>query len=197
VGARAPQVRPDDHRRDGERGRGIARRRIEIPNAPGEAGPTLDEAVRAIRRSTGRDRVAELVLDALDRFVPACEAAMLLVKRGDVAISWKGFSRQGNALPELAVPIGPPSPPSLISRAIDAEATMRARACDLGALDQLLRRLLGDAAGELAIVPISIGGQVMCAIALVLEPGAGVAAAESLAAAAGTAFARLMRDASR
>jgi hypothetical protein len=175
----------------------IALRRIAIAGSPGAAGASLVEAVRAIRRSTDRDRVADLVLDALDRFVPACEAAILLVKRGDVAISWKGFARGGHELPQIAVPIGGTTPTGLVSVAIDAEATVRSRACDLGAVDQLLRRSLGDTGDELAIVPISIGGQVMCAIALTLAPGVGVEAPEALAGAAGAAFARLMHAASR
>jgi hypothetical protein len=175
----------------------IALRRIAVAGSPGAAGATLTEAVRAIRRSTDRDRVADLVLDALDRFVPACEAAILLVKRGDVAISWKGFARGGSPLPELAVPICPPDPPGLVSHAIDTGTTARARSGDLGPIDLLLRRSLGDTGCELAVVPIEIGGQVMCAIALTLAPEASVEAAEALAGAAGTAFARLMRAASR
>jgi hypothetical protein len=175
----------------------IALRRIAVAGSPGAAGATLTEAVRAIRRSTDRDRVADLVLDALDRFVPACEAAILLVKRGDVAISWKGFSRGGSALPELAVPICPPDPPGLVSHAIDTGTTARARAGDLGPIDHLLRRSLGDTGSELAVVPIEIGGQVMCGIALTLAPEASLEAVEALAGAAGTAFARLMRAASR
>lgn len=175
----------------------IALRRIAVAGSPGAAGASLVEAVRAIRRSTDRDRVADLVLDALDRFVPACEAAILLVKRGDVAISWKGFARGGHELPQIAVPIGGPTPPGLVSIAIDAQATVRSRASDLGPVDQLLRRSLGDTGDELAIVPITIGGQVMCAIALTLAPSAVVEGAEALAGAAGTAFARLMHAASR
>ena len=175
----------------------IALRRIAVAGSPGAAGASLVEAVRAIRRSTDRDRVADLVLDALDRFVPACEAAILLVKRGDVAISWKGFARGGHELPQIAVPIGEATPTGLVSIAIEAEATVRSRACDLGPVDQLLRRSLGDTGDELALVPISIGGQIMCAIALTLAPGAGVEAAEALAGAAGAAFARLMHAASR
>ncbi|HWO20171.1 MAG TPA: hypothetical protein VNO30_15395 [Kofleriaceae bacterium] len=175
----------------------IALRRIAVAGSPGAAGASLVEAVRSIRRSTDRDRVADLVLDALDRFVPACEAAILLVKRGDVAISWKGFARGGHELPQIAVPIGGPTPPGLVSIAIDAESPVRARAIDLGPVDQLLRRSLGDTGDELAIIPISISGQVMCAIALTLAPGAGVEAAEALANAAGTAFAKLIAAASR
>ncbi len=172
----------------------IALRRIAVSGAPGGAGATLVEAVRAIRHSTDRDRVADLVLDALDRFVPACEAAILLVKRGDVVISWKGFTRGDYALPEMAMTIGSPG---LLSRAIEAAVTVRAPASELGPIDQLLHRSLADSSGDLAILPISIGGQVMCAIALMIRPGAPVDEAESVAAAAGVAFARLMRAASR
>jgi hypothetical protein len=175
----------------------IALRRIAVAGAPGAAGATLVEAVRAIRRSTDRDRVADLVLDALDRFVPACEAAILLVKRGDVAISWKGFARGGHELPEMAVEIGPPMPSGLVSRAIEDGATTRARAGDLTPVDQLLHRSLGGIGGDLAVLPISIGGQVMCAIALTVAPEADLEPAEALAGAAGAAFARLMRAASR
>ena len=172
----------------------IALRRVAIAGAHGAAGETLVEATRAIRRSTDRDKVADLVMDAIDRFVPACDAAILLVKRGDVAIGWKGFGRGRGALPEIGVPL---DQPSVVARAIDGEQTTRVPAADLGPIDEILRCALGGTGTELAIVPISIGGQVMCAIALVAAPRVDLACAESIAGAAGAAFARLMRDASR
>jgi hypothetical protein len=172
----------------------IALRRIAVASAPGAAGETLVEATRAIRRSTDRDKVADLVLDAIDRFVPECDAAILLVKRGDVAIGWKGFGRGRGELPEIGVPL---DQPSVVARALDGEQTARVPATDLGPIDDTLRCALGSTAGELAIVPISIGGHVMCAIALAAPPRTDLACAESIAGAAGAAFARLMRDASR
>ena len=158
------------------------------------AGGTLGEATRAIRRSTDRDRVAELVLEAVDRFLPDCEAALLLVVRGEVAIGWRGFARSGAALPELAVPLGEPG---LVPWVVQRGITVRLPATELRPIDQLLLVSLGRSDGELAIVPMLILGQVMCVIAMVTSLGGDLGSAESIVAAAGAAFARLMRNASR
>ena len=158
------------------------------------SGGTLGEATRAIRRSTDRNKVAELVLEAIDRFLPACEAALLLVVRGEVAIGWRGFARSGNALPEIAVPL---TEAGLVPWVVQRGITVRLPAGELRPIDQLLLISLGKADGELAIVPMMILGQVMCVIALVVGTGGDLASAESIAAAAGAAFARLMRNASR
>jgi hypothetical protein len=50
---------------------------------------------------------------------------------------------------------------------------------------------------EVAVVPIAISGQVMCALAVLVEAGSELVVAEAIAGAAGAAFARLIRDASR
>ena len=77
------------------------------------------------------------------------------------------------------------------SRAMPA----RSPSTELGAIDLLLLRSLGRS-GDLVVVPVAIAGTVMCVIAMVTAKRAerGV---EAIAAAAGAAFARLMRDASR
>jgi len=157
-------------------------------------GNTLGEATRAIRRATDRDRVAELSMDALFRFAPSCHAASLMVLRGQVATSWKGFCRSGAPPPEIVVPL---DQPGLVPRAAQRKATARAPSSDLGPIDQLLMVTLGHSAGELVVVPISISGEVMCVLAMVSEVDATAATPESVAAAAGAAFARLMRHASR
>src|SRR5262249_25556891 len=72
---------------------------------PRHAPTSLNESIRAIRRGNSRDEVADLVLDTIRGFVEACEAALLMVVRGEVAIGWKGFSRSGHTPPELAVPM--------------------------------------------------------------------------------------------
>lgn len=154
---------------------------------------TLGEATRAIRRATDRQRVARHVLDALFRFMPSCHSASVLVVRGGIATSYKGFCRSGAAQAEVSVPL---DQPGLVARASHRNATVRAPMTDLGPLDQLLIASLG-AKGELMVVPVAISGQVMCVIAMVVEPEAQPGTAESIAAAAGAAFARLMRDASR
>jgi hypothetical protein len=155
---------------------------------------TLTDATRAIRRGPDRDRVADLVIDTLQRFAPVCRAAMLLVIRGQVAIGWKHFCRDGATPPELAVPMDEPG-----LCPIAAEEGCAARApCDvLGAIDMLLLRALGCMDGDLVVVPIPIAGKVMCLIAAAVDEGAQVAPVEAVAAAAGAAFARLIRDTSR
>jgi len=158
------------------------------------AGTTLGEATRAIRLSTGRDRVADLVIDTLDRFAPTCEAAILLVVRGAIAIGWKGFQRNGGALGEIAVPI---EDGGLVPRAIELGCVLRKPCGELDTIDRLLLASLGQHAGDLVVVPISIADKVMCVIAIATAENAPVESAEPIAAAAGAAFARLMRDASR
>jgi hypothetical protein len=173
----------------------IAIRKVAIGSAPRVmAGLTLGEATRAIRRSTDRDRVADLVLDTLDRFAPACEAAIMLVIRGETAIGWKGFQRQGAGLGEIAVPL---EDTGLIPRAVEHNVTLRLPATALDAIDRLLLDSLGQPSADLVIVPISIASQVMCVIAIAVTAGAALTSAEQIAAAAGAAFARLIRDASR
>ncbi|MEO8706309.1 MAG: hypothetical protein ABI867_40140 [Kofleriaceae bacterium] len=178
---------------DSERALGrIAIRRVAITAAP--AGGTLGEATRAIRRSTDRDKVAELVMSALERFLPTCEAATLLVVRGEIAIGWKGHSRGGHQLPDIAVPL---DQVGLVPRSIQRMATQRASAAELHPIDQLLVVSLGCRSGDLCVIPVTIAEQVMCLIALVVTPDTAISSGESIAAACGAAFARLMRDASR
>lgn len=177
----------------------IAIRRVAVTPPTGIVEPTgpgntLGEATRAIRRATDRDRVAELSMHALFRFAPSCHASTLMVLRGTVATSWKGFCRSGAPHPELAVPL---DQPGLIPRAAKSNQTVRAPSSDLSPMDQLLLVSLGHKVGELVVVPISISNEVMCVIAMVTEAEATTATPESIAAAAGGAFARLMRHASR
>lgn len=171
----------------------IAIRRVKKQAGESADGNTLGEATRSIRRATDRDKVAELVIEALVRFAPSCHAATLLVVRGGIATTWRGFSRTGAPEAEVAVPL---DQPGLVPRATHRNTTARAPMSDLGPIDQLLLASLG-ATGELCIVPISISARVLCVIAMVTEVDAQVGTAESIAVAAGAAFARLMRNASR
>lgn len=158
------------------------------------AAASLGEATRAIRRGTDRDKVGDLVVGTLERFVPTCQAALLLVVRGELAIGWKGFSRTGAKVPEIGVPLGEPG---LVPRAVQRAQSLRSPASDLTPVDQLLLVSLAGQAGDLVVVPVTIGGQVMCLIAMVTARDEQITSTESIAAAAGAAFARLMRDASR
>ena len=182
----------------------IAIRKVAVAPAPTTPPPPCDdaqrvpsslpEAVRAIRRGPNRDAVAALALRTLEYFVPSCQAALLLVVRGETAIGWKWFCRSGDPQPELAVPLGRPG---LVPCAVESNLTTRKHADALGAVDLLLLLALGGGDGDLVIVPVPIAGQVMCLLATSTEPGAAVAEVEAVAAAAGVAFTRMIRDASR
>jgi hypothetical protein len=185
----------------------IAIRKVAVTPAGGAAPGTpsaaeerdadsLSSAARLIRRSPDRDRVAELVIDALVRFAPAAEAAMLFVIRGGSATGWKHYCRSGADQPELAVPM---DEPGLVPRAAETGSTVRGLASELGAIDARLLKALGagPAAGEIAVVPIAIAGKVMCLLVVALTAGATLGPVETIATSAGTAFARLMRDAGR
>ncbi|MEO8841375.1 MAG: hypothetical protein ABI591_32055 [Kofleriaceae bacterium] len=170
------------------------------PQAPAEErdSDNLADAAKAIRRSPDRDRVAELVIDALVRFAPCADAAMLFVIRGGSATGWKYFCRSGADQPELAVPM---DEPGLVPRAVASAMTVRGKPGELAALDaRLLSELEPSADGEpreLAVVPIAIAGKVMCLLAVATTRDAQIGSIETIATAAGTAFARLMRDAGR
>jgi hypothetical protein len=164
------------------------------PSAVSGPGKTLLEATRAIKRGPDRDKVAALVIDAIDRFVPACDAAMMMIVRGDIAIGWKWFTRSGHVPPELAVPM---KQEGLVPDVVASNQTARCAGDKLGAIDLLLLRSLGKADGDLVIVPVPIAGKVMCVLATALEDNAPAHVIESVATAASAAFARLVRDASR
>lgn len=173
----------------------IALKKVATTKARDEQGGagTLGETTRAIRRAPTRDKVGALVIDALFRFMPSCHAATILVVRGEVATSWKGFCRSGLPEADVAVPL---EKPCLVAKSVHRNTTARAMSTELNAIDKALVAELA-AEGELLVVPISIVGQVMGALALVIEPEANSLTPESIAAAAGAGFARLMRDASR
>jgi hypothetical protein len=163
--------------------------------APAPSGPlSLADATRAIRRGPNRDRVAELVVETLREFVPACDAALLLVVRGDVAIGWKHFARGRDSAPEVAVPL---DQPGIVPAVIAKQQVGRCGADDLGPIDSLLMRELGGFDGELVVAPVMIGARVMCLCAASMQKGADTSAVDAVATAAGAAFARLIRDASR
>ena len=173
----------------------IAIRRVAVALDPDQSeGSTLGQATRAIRRAKDRDKVADLAMSALFRFATSCDAAVFLVIRGQAATAWKGFNRSGAPTPELSVPV---DQPGLVPRAIASNATTLAPASDLGPIDQLLLVSLGQTSGDLAVVPVSIGGTVMCVIAMVTATDAAIMTAESIAAATGAAFSRMIRDAAR
>ena len=155
-------------------------------------GHSIGEAIRAIHRVADRDELARLVVGATARYVPASRAALLLVIRGEAAVSWTGFCRDGTALPPLAVPL---DHPGLIPAAVRRKVSVRGASGDVGPIDFLLLASLGVPYGDLVVSPIAIADHVMSLIVLGTEHRAQVANVDALGEAAGIAFSRLMRDA--
>jgi len=156
---------------------------------------TLDEATRTIARAEDRDKVAELVLETVARFMPTAASAMLMAVRGGIAVGWAGFARSGSVLPEIAVPI---DQPSMIMVAVEHNAPARAAAGELDqTIDQRLLEALGARDGDLVVVPVAVADQVLGLLVMAASHDAPLAGSHAIANAAGLAFARLMRDASR
>jgi hypothetical protein len=175
----------------------MALKRVVLASDGATRGPaTLQEAAKGIRRGLSRDRVAQLAVEALQEFVPSCEAALLLVIRGEVAIGWQHFTRGGTSTSEVAVPL---DQPGLAPRAIMHNMTARGMPDDLSPIDQALFYSLCEGKGDehLALCPISIAGQVMCLLAAVIKSDSPSSPLDIVASAAGAAFTRLIRDASR
>ena len=80
---------------------------------------------------------------------------------------------------------------------IDSQQIARCGALDLGPIDSLLMRELGEFDGDLVVAPVMIGSRVMCLVAAATHTDSDTGPIDSVAAAAGAAFARLIRDASR
>jgi len=151
---------------------------------------------KRLARSAGpnRDRVAELVIDALERFAPVCQAAALMV------VAWRHRDRVEALLARRLALRGSRSAveqPGLVPSAIEHNRTERGAADELPAIDFLLLRALGRDDGELVVVPVPNRGQGHLHDRTAVEHGASVAVVEAIAGAASAAFARLVRDASR
>lgn len=72
------------------------------------AAQTLEDVLRAIRRATGRDRIADLAVGALcDHFEQIFDVGIILVVREPFLVGWKGFIRHGRdqAVESLALPL--------------------------------------------------------------------------------------------
>ncbi len=157
-------------------------------------GTTIADAIDAIHRSADREQLARRAILSVARFVEASRSALLLVVRGEAAVSWTGFCRDGTDLPPLAVPL---DRPGLVPAAIQRKTVSRGASGNLGAVDYLLLASLGVPYGDLAVCPIAIGDHVMSMVVIAIERDAPVEHAAEISAAAAIAFARLMRDAGR
>jgi len=157
-------------------------------------GATLGEATRTIRRAADRTTILEHTLATLEHFVPAVDAALLLLISHERVVCAGWFTRDGRPLPGMAIPI---DAPGLVPAVIRRNAPLRGTASELGVLDTLLLETCGRPDGELLAIPLSAGDRALGALALAIERDALVDGVDSIAAATGAALGRLERDATR
>ena len=157
-------------------------------------GATIGEATRTIRRAADRTTILEHTLATLEHFVPAVDAALLLLVSAERVVCAGWFTRDGRPLPGMAIPV---DAPGLVPAVIRRNAALRGTASELGVLDTLLLETCGRPDGELLAIPLSAGDRALGALALAIERDALVDGVDSIAAATGAALGRLERDATR
>lgn len=166
--------------------------------------PTTDladigDAVRAIKRATGRDAIGDLVTDSLRQgFDGAFEAGMVLVIREGLAVGWKGFVRGGldDLIELVAIPLHDPS-------SVGAVFELGTDYVGPPMQNSHIERRLWAALevlepAEIALVPVRLYDAIVCMVfALCKAPGGlGPNKADelrTLAAAMASAFERLTR----
>jgi len=179
--------------------------RIAIRKAPTQAARpdvaelrSLDDANRAIRRASTREKVGDLMVRAaMTLTAGGIDAALVFVVREPIAIGWKGEVRDATpAVDAIAVPL---DEPNAVARAFRRPGP---ELCELATASELDRKLVAAIGGpepDCAIVaPVVIANHPVC-----LLYAHGVAIREhaelvrSLAEAASAAFVRLLRQAQR
>jgi hypothetical protein len=158
-----------------------------------------EDLARAVRRADTRDRVGDLIVDAMAELPGApLDAAAIFVVRPPLAIGWKGFCDDGRAVIEsLAVPL---DQPGLLTEAFTARKTLVLEPNAATIIDERMWSLLGGLPPRYVLVaPICVGDHVVCLLYAQSSSGLGPAEAlcVTLAEAASTAFGRLLRAAQR
>lgn len=153
---------------------------------------SLDAALADIALAENRDDLARRAIGTVARFVPESHSALLLVVRGEAAVSWTSFCRDGTELPALAVPL---NHPGLCAAVMRRKVMTRNASGDLGPIDYLLLASLGMQFGDLVVAPVRIADHVIGMIVLATEHRAAVSRVDEITAATSDAFQRLMKNA--
>lgn len=153
---------------------------------------SLNEALAAITLSQNRDDLARRVIGTVARFIPECLSALLLVVRGDAAVSWISFCRDGTELPALAVPL---DHAGLVPAAMRRKVITRGASGDLGPIDYLLLASLGVQFGDLVVAPVQLLEHVIGMVVIAAPRSATVGCVNEITTATGDAFTRLMQNA--
>jgi hypothetical protein len=127
---------------------------------------TLEGAIRAMRRATSREGVAEAMVGGLSRCFEQCfTAGMVLSIRRDVLFGWRGFVRHADRhlIEAVAMPL---DEPSLLQRPVLDRRLYAGPPPGGGtALDHKLWLLLRTGPPvELAVVPIELRGKIIGAV---------------------------------
>jgi hypothetical protein len=186
-------------KRVGEDGRPqiLGEKAVEVPPRD------LKDTLKAIRRATGRDKVGDLVLDALDEgFHGYFNVGAILVIREPVAIGWKGFvrGRDPEIVESIALPLTAQS--CVLQPYLTGEPFIGPPPGGGTPLDQRLWSALGvHEPGTVAALPVSVDGHLVCMVyAQSMTPindAAVIDEIHKLARSMKNAFGRLIRAAQR
>lgn len=184
--SRAPEVEPHERRgyvrtlsdedvvepaeQDVSLGR-IEVRRIQVPitgeaeQLPADLG-NLDAALRAIRRARDRTRVGNLVVAALEQcWDGALTAGMILTRRNNLLLGWKGFARgqETDVVEAVAVPLEVPS--VFVEPCRSGLSFFGGPPGGGSEIDRRLWRLLSAGpAGEIGVHPVAVFGRLSCVL---------------------------------
>ena len=167
-----------------------SRTKTRTPRAEDSSGKEV--ALEAIRAAPDREAVARLMIEAVSHLEPATRAAVLLIVRSDVAVSWTFFRKDGRGLDPTAVPL---DQLGLVPAVIRKRKQLRAAHYDLSDVDHSLIVTLGVAGGEAIVEPLVLAGKVAAVLFVASHGGVVAEVITEVAAAAVTAFERLMRNA--
>lgn len=150
----------------------ISVRRIEVPTTgkhvqiePKPKVNTMEGALRAMRRATGRVKVGEILVAALESgFDGVLSAGMLMTMRANLLFGWRGFSRGHD--PEVVEAVAlPMDVPSLFSEPCRSSTSYFGPPSPASEVDQRLWSLLGAGRpGEIGVHPVMIFERLACVI---------------------------------
>ena len=149
----------------------IGVKRIQVP-VTGEAEQLpsdlsdLDAGLRAIRRARDRARVGNLVVGALEQcWDGALGAGMILTRRNNLLLGWKGFARgqEAEVVEAVAIPLELPS--VFVAPCRSGLSFFGPPPGGGDEIDRRLWRMLSAGpAGEIGVHPVAVFGQLSCVL---------------------------------
>lgn len=121
----------------------------------------LDDALRRIRKVTGRNRVGDITSFVLEYGFDQCfGAGMIVIARDDLLIGWRGFVRdQDKSIDALAIPV---DADALVTTAFKTGESFFGLPETPSVVDTRMWHFLGGTPAEVAVIPIEVIGKVAC-----------------------------------